>query len=265
LSNEQLRECPPPPIPLSSREGTGDRHNGRVSAYPAFVSFLRRQGKSVSPSRFPFVLARGGCRDFRGRRWTAQGRSTRGWEGRANRSRLGLFASYRVGVKINVNFVVELISPAPINSTDSVTSLSLSLSLSLFLALSPKFSLSLFCVSLYLSIFSSVLVPFVPGPPYLAVLHYGYFPVPRFHTALNLPQASWNSKTFAVRKSIAYQRPSARSPEAPFPDSLQESARAFCHDYLRQIVFLLWSSRVDVYSILCFICVKNRSDSLQNI
>lgn len=69
----------------------------------------------------------------------------RGWEGRANRSRLGLFASYRVGVKINVNFAVELISPAPINPTNSLSPFHLSLSFCLsFYTAFPPVLLSVF-------------------------------------------------------------------------------------------------------------------------
>lgn len=69
------------------------------------------------------------------------GRTTLGWEGRANRSRLGLFASYRVGVKINVNFAVELISPAPINPINSRSSHRLSLAFPLLLLLLPHLSI----------------------------------------------------------------------------------------------------------------------------
>lgn len=146
----------------------------------------------------------------------ARGDRCRGWEGRANRSRLGLFASYRVGVKINVNFAVELISPAPINLTNSLSpSRSPSSLLSICLSISRSLR-----VSLYLLLFPCLALPTdAPLRTFPLVL--------RFHT-LNPPQAFWNSKTFAVRKSTAYRRSSARSSHAserPFQDrSLQESA-----------------------------------------
>lgn len=69
---------------------------------------------------------------------------------RANRSRLGLFASYRV--KINVNFSVELISPPSINSTDSAVSLIPSFSHFTAFFVSTCF----LALRLSLSVFSSV-------------------------------------------------------------------------------------------------------------
>lgn len=106
----------------------------------------------------------------------------RGWEGRANRSRLGLFASYRVGVKINVNFAVELISPAPINPTNSLSPVPPSPSPSLPLSLCLSISRSHRRVSLY--IFSSFHVW-----PSLPTLHYEHFLSSYVSTPFSLPQA----------------------------------------------------------------------------
>lgn len=130
------------------------------------------------------------------------GRTTLGWEGRANRSRLGLFASYRVGVKINVNFAVELISPAPINPINSRSSHRLSLAFPFLLLLLPHLSIlitpslsfvfsSLSSTFLSFSISLSVSFSFHSGlRSFLPASHYGHFLVPRFHATLNLPQAS---------------------------------------------------------------------------
>lgn len=41
---------------------------------------------------------------------------------------------------------------------------------------------------------------------------------------------------------------------ASFPGAFSAGIRAlFCHDYLHQIVFLLWSSRVGIYSLCCIL------------
>lgn len=209
----------PPPL-LSFCSEIGDGHNGAPLYFRR--SFLCRTKESLSFS-VPLRSCSWRFWDFREDEdeqraaWDTSDRC-RGWEGRANRPQLGLFASYRVGVKINVNFAVELISPAPINPTNSLCLLPFP---PLFLSFRSSFYIAFpLRVSLYL--FPSLAFPTdAPLRTFPLVL--------RFHT-LNLPQGfPWNSKTFAVRKSTAYRRPLARSCRAwerPFQDrSLQESAR----------------------------------------
>lgn len=242
LSNEQLRGSPPSTLPLRNWW----RAQWRTPAFPAFVSM-----RKVSPFLLPCVFLLVATPRFSsGRRWTAAawaGRC-RGWEGRANRSRLGLFASYRVGVKINVNFAVELISPTPINPTSSLSPL---LSRPLFLSVcSSLYSAFPLRVSLYLFLFPVLAFPTgVPLRTFPLVL--------RFH-ALNLPQGFLKLENFRGEKkhrvSAAFGKklPNVLSRIVPC-----RNPRAFCRDYLRQIVFLLCYSRVGIYSALCFICVQS--------
>lgn len=139
MSNEQLCESP---LPLLYSEIIGDRHNGAPLHFQR--SFLRRakeESLSLHFSVFPLLSLAAILRFSRKDEDEQRADQCRGWEGRANRERLGLFASYRVGVKINVNFAVELISPAPINPTNFCLSLS-SLFSSFYIAFSPCYSLS---------------------------------------------------------------------------------------------------------------------------
>lgn len=142
LWNEQL--CGSPRLSFYSE--IGDGHN---SSPLYFRSFLCRT--KVSPFLFLSISARGDSEISEKTKMNSAAWETsdqcRGWEGRANRPQLGLFASYRVGVKINVNFAVELISPAPINPTNSLcllpfSPLFLSFCSSLYIAFLFRFSLS---------------------------------------------------------------------------------------------------------------------------
>lgn len=170
--------------------------------------------RKVSPS--PFPSARDGDSEiFEETKMNSAADRSRGWEGRANRSRLGLFASYRVRVKINVNFAVELISPAPINSTNSLSPSHPPSSVSLFVRLSISRSLR---VSLYLFLFPCLAFP-TDAPLRTFLSSYGP----------NLPQGFPKLENFRGEKkhrvSVAFGKklPSFR---ASFPGAFSAGIRA---------------------------------------
>lgn len=166
--------------------------------------------------------------------------------GRSRQSRaIGIVLELpRTAVKINVNFAVELISPAPINPTSSRR-----FSPCLF----PRCSLCMCeCISFSLSIFSS----FHPWS-LLPALHYGHFLSSHAFTPpwtfLKLPETR---KLSRWEKASRISGPRQEAPDVPSVLSrivLCRNPRAFCRDYLRQIVFLLWSSRVGIYSLCCIL------------
>lgn len=154
----------------------------------------------------------------------------------------------RAGVKINVNFAVELISPASINPTSSTVSLSLFFPVSLF----PQRFLLYVCLSFSRSIYPFLLSSMVLATP---ALHYGHFLSSHAFTPpwtfLKLPETR---KLSRWEKAPRISRPRQEAPVVPSVLSrivLCRNPRAFCRDYLRQIVFLLWSSRVGIYPLCC--------------
>jgi len=138
---------------------------------------------------------------------------------RADRSRLGLFASYPVGVKINVNFAVELISPSTYKSHQL-----------------RRFSPSL---SLFLSIFF---------PLYTCLVRSTGAPLRTFPLRPTLSRPSEPSLSFPKLENFCGEKKhrvsavfSARSSriERPFGSFPAGIRATFCRDFLRRIVFLL--------------------------
>lgn len=236
LSNEQLCESLPE-IRAPAQ--------WRASAFPAIHFHAGKESLS-----FPFRSPRSRrLRDFRGRRWTVQ-RRPMSRAGRSRQSRaIGIVRELpRTAVKINVNFAVELISPAPINPTRR---LSLSLSSSFFpVSLSTMFPLcARGCLFLSLSIFSSFQLW-----SSLPALHYGHFLSSHAFTPpwtfLKLPETR---KLSRWEKASRISGPRQEASVVLSRIVLCRNPRAFCRDYLRQIVFLLWSSRVGIYSLCCIL------------